>query len=123
MRSFIAYTSEANFGKLCGQWWSRDAEMPDQIEIEISRTQPTKKFVAIKETPDSVNHPPHYKSGGMEVIDVIEAFRLNFRLANSIKYILRHRAKGNPLEDLKKARWYLDREISKLEEEQTNADR
>lgn len=65
---------------------------------------------------DVVNHPPHYKSdSGIESIDVIEGFGLNFRLGNAIKYILRHNKKGKPLEDLKKARWYLDREIEKLE--------
>lgn len=65
---------------------------------------------------DVVNHPPHYKSdSGIESIDVIEGFGLNFRLGNVIKYILRHDKKGKPLEDLKKARWYLEREIEKLE--------
>lgn len=65
---------------------------------------------------DVVNHPPHYKSdSGIESIDVIEEFGLNFHLGNVIKYILRHQKKGKPLEDLKKARWYLDREIEKLE--------
>ena len=65
---------------------------------------------------DVVNHPPHYKSdSGIESIDVIEGFGLNFRLGNTIKYILRHNKKGKPLEDLRKAKWYLDREIEKLE--------
>lgn len=62
---------------------------------------------------DPVNNPSHYKSGGMEAIDVIEAFKLGFRLGNCVKYILRAGKKGNRLEDLKKARWYLEREISK----------
>lgn len=68
---------------------------------------------------DVVNHPPHYKSdSGIESIDVIEAFNLNFCLGNTIKYVLRHQKKGKPLEDLKKARWYLDREINKLKEKE-----
>lgn len=50
-----------------------------------------------------------------EVIDVLEAWDLPFQLANVVKYIARHRDKGSPLEDLKKARWYLDRYISKME--------
>lgn len=65
---------------------------------------------------DLVNHPPHYIAGGLEVIDVIEGFDLNFRLGNTTKYILRAGRKGNArkrIEDLKKARWYLDREIEK----------
>ena len=67
---------------------------------------------------DPVNNPAHYKSGGIEVIDVIEAFGLdsNFRLANVIKYVLRAGRKGDALQDLEKAAWYLDREIDKLED-------
>jgi hypothetical protein len=64
-------------------------------------------------TGDPVNHPAHYKRGGMEAIDVIEAFDLGFQLGNAVKYILRAGHKGDALEDLKKARWYLDREIGR----------
>lgn len=62
---------------------------------------------------DMVNQPPHYISNKMECIDVIEAFELNFLLGNAIKYILRSEKKGNKIEDLKKAIWYLKREIEK----------
>lgn len=62
---------------------------------------------------DAVDHPAHYKARGIEAIDVIEAFGLNFRLGNTVKYILRAGRKGATVEDLKKARWYLDREIEK----------
>jgi hypothetical protein len=66
--------------------------------------------------PDMVNHPPHYTSNGIEVIDVIEAFSLgNARIANVIKYVLRHEHK-NGTEDLKKALWYLQREVNAREE-------
>jgi hypothetical protein len=51
----------------------------------------------------------------MEAIDVIEAFSLGFRLGNAVKYILRAGRKGEAVEDLKKARWYLDREISRAQ--------
>ena len=71
---------------------------------------------------DPVHNPPHYKSGGIEVIDVIEAFELNFRLANVIKYVLRAGRKGDALEDLEKAAWYLDREIDKLYEQAETTD-
>ena len=64
---------------------------------------------------DPVHNPPHYKSGGIEVIDVIEAFELNFRLANVIKYVLRAGRKGDALTDLRKAKYYLDREIARRE--------
>jgi len=62
---------------------------------------------------DPIN-PDHYKRNGIEAVDVIEAFDLNYRLGNVVKYVLRHVGK-NGLEDLKKARWYLDREISHYE--------
>lgn len=62
-----------------------------------------------------MNHPAHYQAAGLEVIDVIEAFDLGFRLGNAAKYILRAGRKGDAIEDLKKARWYLEREIQKRE--------
>lgn len=68
------------------------------------------------EEPDMVNHPAHYTHAGIEVIDVIEAFDLNFRLANVTKYVLRADHKDDALEDLKKGAWYLAREIAKREE-------
>ena len=62
--------------------------------------------------PEVVNHPPHYKAGGLEAIDVIEAFGLGFNLGNTAKYILRAGRKGDATTDLEKAAWYLAREIS-----------
>ena len=64
--------------------------------------------------PDPVNHPPHYKTGGVETIDFIEAKELGYHLGNVIKYVSRAKHKGNELEDLKKAQWYLERAIMKL---------
>lgn len=59
-----------------------------------------------------VNHPKHYQGNGIEVIDIIEAFDLNFIEGNIIKYLLRYKSK-NGLEDLKKSQWYLQRLIDK----------
>ena len=64
---------------------------------------------------DSVNHPAHYKVGGIETIDFIEAKQLSYHLGNVVKYITRADHKGNELEDLHKARWYLNREIARRE--------
>lgn len=64
---------------------------------------------------DNVNHPAHYTRGKFEVIDVIEDWKLGFHLGNTVKYIARAGHKGDRLEDLRKARWYLDREINKKE--------
>jgi hypothetical protein len=64
--------------------------------------------------PDPVNQPEHYTwLGGIEVIDITEHF--GFVLGNVLKYVMRADHKGKPLEDLRKARWYLDREIAKRE--------
>ena len=64
---------------------------------------------------DNVNHPAHYKTGGIETIDFIEAKSLSYNLGNVVKYITRADYKGNKIEDLKKAQWYLNREVSNLE--------
>lgn len=66
---------------------------------------------------DVVNHPAHYTFGRFEVIDVIEDWKLPYHLGNSVKYIARQGRKdpAKTLEDLKKARWYLNRYITKLE--------
>jgi len=71
-----------------------------------------KRVEALYKKPDPVNHPPHYKVGGIEVIDFIEAKDLSFRLGNVIKYVSRAGKKGDPIEDLEKALWYLQREIA-----------
>jgi hypothetical protein len=67
---------------------------------------------------DSINHPPHYTFGTIEPIDVIESWGLGFHLGNCIKYVARAPHKGSQLQDLEKARWYLDRLISKLKEQE-----
>lgn len=64
---------------------------------------------------DMVNHPQHYSAHGIEPIDYIESHDLNFNLGNVIKYISRAPYKGTELEDLKKAKCYLEREIKKHE--------
>jgi hypothetical protein len=67
-----------------------------------------------REAVDKVNHPPHYKVGGIETIDFIEAKSLNYNLGNVVKYLTRADHKGNKLEDLQKAQWYLARELKNL---------
>jgi hypothetical protein len=63
---------------------------------------------------ETVNHPSHYQTeAGIEVIDIIDAFKLDFYEGNVVKYILRSDKKGKKLEDLKKALWYLSRKIEK----------
>jgi len=86
----------------------------------IKRTKPTQLTLPMfnlikeqikKEQPDMVNSPPHYTAGGIETIDFIEAKGLNYNLGNAVKYITRAGLKGDRVEDLKKAKWYIEREI------------
>lgn len=62
---------------------------------------------------DVVDHPQHYNAhpSGVECIDVVE--HMGFNLGNAIKYVWRADLKGDAVEDLRKARWYLDREIDR----------
>ena len=68
---------------------------------------------------DAVNHPPHYTQhpSGIECITIAECY--NFNIGNVLKYCWRAGLKGALLEDLKKARFYLDREIQRLERSET----
>lgn len=69
---------------------------------------------------DPVNHPAHYTNGPkhstcgdpIECIDITES--LNFNVGNAMKYLWRHEDKGAPLQDLRKATWYIQREIDRL---------
>ena len=75
------------------------------------------EVVGVKTDPvkaDPVNNPPHYTAGGIETIDFIEAKKLGYNLGNVVKDITRSGLKGNKLEDLRKAQWYLTREINTL---------
>jgi hypothetical protein len=80
--------------------------------------QPPAMIPMPEPTTDNVNHPAHYKVGGIETIDFIEAKGLGYHLGNVVKYIARADTKGNREEDLLKARWYLNREIAKFSKEQ-----
>lgn len=88
----------------------------EPIHISIKDSDSEKKD-SEKITNDSVNHPSHYASGKIEVIDFIEDKELGFHLGNAIKYISRAGKKDpdKTIEDLKKAIWYINRQISVLE--------
>lgn len=91
----------------------------------IEKYETPKKYIANPDPyipDDPVNHPSHYIQGGIETIDVIEAWELDYCLGNTVKYISRA-GKKDPekiIQDLEKARWYLDREISNLKRKQAN---
>ena len=80
--------------------------------IKASKSSPTPSV-------DLVNHPPHYTQGGIECIDAIRASMskeqfLGYCKGNSLKHQWRYEAKGG-VEDLKKAKWYLDRMIQEIQ--------
>jgi hypothetical protein len=79
-----------------------------------NKAKPSRILAAITEiNNDIVNKPLHYTTGGVETLDFIEAKDLNYRLGNVVKYVVRAGKKHtDPVEDLKKARFYLDREIT-----------
>ena len=66
---------------------------------------------------DIINSPSHYTDGKIEVIDYIEDKQFNYHLGNAIKYISRAGKKGDYTTDLKKAIWFLEREIKRCEYE------
>jgi len=82
--------------------------------LSITSSNTPMQIDMFEPTPDSVNHPAHYKVGGIETIDFIEAKKLNYNIGNVVKYLTRADHKGNKLEDLRKAQWYLTREITML---------
>jgi hypothetical protein len=92
--------------KAKGQWenigvFSSDKSIAQQIEMFEPKADP-------------VNNPAHYTVGGIETIDFIEAKKLGYNIGNVVKYLTRADHKGNKLEDLRKAQWYLTREINSL---------
>jgi len=87
-------------------------EAGKKYRMEGSETQ--RQIEMFEPKPDAVNHPAHYKVGGIETIDFIEAKKLGYNLGNVIKYLTRADHKGNRKQDLEKAKWYLERELSTL---------
>lgn len=67
---------------------------------------------------DSINHPKHYTFGEIEVLDAIEDWELGFHLGNVIKYVARAKHKGKEIEDLQKAKFYLDRYLELKKEKE-----
>jgi len=91
---------------------SEDAK--DALASQLSDTGNPEAITMVEPQPDPVNHPAHYKVGGIETIDFIEAKQLGYHLGNAVKYITRADHKSNRKQDLEKAKWYIDREISRL---------
>ena len=110
---FCCYNSEVCCGN-CNdgieEWLSAPCENPP-ADKHVNLQRVSEKVC------DNVNHPSHYTSGKIEVIDFIEDKELGFHLGNAVKYISRAGRK-NPdktIEDLRKAVWYINRQIQRLE--------
>ena len=85
----------------------------DPFETVVENTERTQ--ISKLGKAEKVNHPAHYNSGKIEVIDAIVDWELDFIEGNVVKYVTRAKHKGDELGDLKKARWYLDYLIKQLE--------
>jgi hypothetical protein len=96
---------------------ARPAPAPSEWQhLGVVTTNTPLPIDMVEEKSDPVNHPAHYKVGGIETIDFIEAKKLNYNIGNVVKYVTRADHKGNRKQDLEKAKWYLERELSTLEE-------
>jgi hypothetical protein len=98
-----------------GYYWQYPISLVDEhlVEDEMYGIE----FSPISLTIDNVNHPSHYggSENKYEAIRVIEAWKSCFHIGNVLKYLSRAGKKGEELEDLKKAMWYLKRKIDLLE--------
>ena len=102
--------SRAVYYDMSGNEVYDDVPTRAQEELEYIENNKTKH--------EAINHPDYYKGNGIEAIDVIEAWNLDFCLGNTVKYIARCGKKSNKvIEDLKKAAWYLNREIERMKHE------
>jgi hypothetical protein len=91
---------------------------PVEPDLEAHTAEHAQRTVdALAGALDTIHNPPHYIDGrAHQPVDVILDWKLSYALGNVVKYIARAGRKGDAVEDLKKARFYLDREISRLSE-------
>ena len=109
--------------KICSEYKNKPKSKPkvktivlseSELRLAASLAMARGEKIRMQPADDMVNSPPHYTAGGIETIDFIEAKELNYHLGNVVKYITRSGHKGNKLEDLEKAQWYLNRVINNL---------
>jgi len=104
-------------GMECTSCGTADPNNHDEL-CEIYRKVPGLVELFKNDYLDLINHPPHHRSDTpYETTKVIEEWDLGWHLGNVLKYIARHELKGDSIEDLKKARWYLNRYIALMEAE------
>ena len=111
--------AQGRWPKYCPECLPKYSKVPKKKEVAVEPVAQTieeseVKAIKLPKQEDVINHPSHYTRGKIEVIDFIEDQQLPYHLGNVIKYIARAGHKGDKLEDLKKARWYLDRYINEV---------
>lgn len=105
-------------------WTPEMLEGRVDVDTVLNEVDAEKIDTAIKAEKSTVNHPEYYKTGGLEAIDVIDAWGLGFCLGNAVKYISRA-GKKNPdkeIEDLEKAAWYINHQIEMLTKRKKDLD-
>lgn len=114
--------AQGRWPKYCPECLPKYSKVPKKKDVVVEpvaqtiveKAEPEVKTVELPKKEDVINHPSHYTRGKIEVIDFIEDQQLPYHLGNVIKYVARAGYKGDKLEDLKKARWYLDRYINEV---------
>lgn len=106
--------AQGRWPKYCPECLPKYSKVPEKKEVTVEQQNIEEPVVELPKKEDVINHPSHYTRGKIEVIDFIEDQQLPYHLGNVIKYIARAGYKGDKLEDLKKARWYLDRYINEV---------
>jgi predicted DNA-binding protein YlxM (UPF0122 family) len=99
--------------------WTEDSEKVDEV-VEEQEKDDLIPSISESQDDDMINSPHHYTAGGVETIDFIEAKGLGYHLGNVVKYVSRSQFKDNRIEDLMKAKWYLERAIEQLEKDDLN---
>lgn len=93
--------------------WVNTNGLSEEVKAKLAERLNPETITMEEPASDPVNHPAHYKTGGIETIDFIEAKALNYNMGNAVKYISRAEHKGNKKQDLEKAVWYLNRELAR----------
>ena len=124
--SLCVYRHKRCFDKNCAEgikaWLDAPSNKSSRKRLAVKpENPPADKHVDLQSVSekvcDNVNRPDHYNHGKIEVIDFIEDKELGFNLGNAVKYISRAGRKdaNNTIEDLRKAVWYINRQIQRLE--------
>lgn len=110
--------AQGRWPKYCPECLPKYSKVPKKKDVQAIAEKVVQTIeeqdVELPKQEDVINHPSHYTRGKIEVIDFIEDQQLPYHLGNVVKYVARAGYKGDKLEDLKKAQWYLDRYIKEV---------